>query len=337
MACRFGMRLDGWMAPASCVELAVAAEESGFDSIWFAENPFGRGVMPAMVACGLATKRIEIGPGVFNPFNRHPSLIAMEMGALDELLSGRSNLGIGTGILSKLAQANIGSAKPIAAMRDTIMIVRELMKGDVVNYEGQVFSGKGLSIEFKAPRPDYPIFMASMGDQSIRLAGELADGVMISNLCTPGFTHRALELIAASDKPRVAAKPLTVMQYAPCVARPDRVDARNFAKTVLGKMIGNSFSEISTPTTRAWHVMGSGFPEEHFIDMARRMASGEPAEKVVSDEVLDLYVVAGNADDCLAAYQRYLDVGVSEMVVTFRGPEPLAEMKYLADALKSLK
>jgi 5,10-methylenetetrahydromethanopterin reductase len=337
MTRRFGMRLDGWMAPSSCINLAVAAEECGFDSIWFAENPFGRGVLPAMAGCGIATKKIEIGAGVFNPFNRHPSLIAMEMGALDELLSGRANLGIGSGIAYKLAEAHIGSEKPIAAMRDTIVIIRELMKGNVVNYDGKVFSAHGLSLEFSALRPDYPIFMASMGEQSIRLAGQLADGIMISNLCTPGFTRRALELIASDEKPRVPSGSLTVVQYAPCVARPDRVDARNFAKGVVGKMIQGAFGDRSTPKSREWHVLGSGLPEEEFIEMAKRLEAGAKGSDVLSDQVLDLFAVAGNADDCLAAYQRYLDVGVSEMVVTFRGSEPVSEMKYLADALRTLR
>jgi 5,10-methylenetetrahydromethanopterin reductase len=179
--------------------------------------------------------------------------------------------------------------------------------------------------------------MASMGEQSIRLAGQLADGIMISNLCTPGFTRRALELIASDERPRVPSGPLTVVQYAPCVARPDRVEARNFAKGVVGKMIQGAFSNKSTPKSRQWHVLGSGLPEEEFIEMAKRLEAGVKGSDVLSDQVLDLFAVAGNADDCLAAYQRYLDVGVSEMVVTFRGSEPVSEMKYLADALRTLR
>jgi 5,10-methylenetetrahydromethanopterin reductase len=325
------------MTPRRCVELAVAAEQNGFDGLWFAENPFGRGVLPAVSACGMATSRIELGIGVFNPYNRHPSLIAMEMGALDELLGGRSNLGLGAGIQRMLARAHIPFEKPIAAMRDTINIIRGLMRGEAVSYEGRVFSASKLKLEFEIKRPDYPIYMASMGDQSIRLAGELADGLMISNLCTPGFTARALSLIGTRADKRVAPRPIHVVQYAPCVAGPDRKEARDVAKDFVAKGLARSFGPDSTPASRLWHTEGSGFEDEVFFEIAQRIAAGEPGRAVVSDAILDLYAVAGNADDCVAAYQRYFDVGVNEVVVTFRGAEPKAEMAYLADALRTFK
>lgn len=325
------------MAPSRCVELAEAADGCGFDAIWFAENPYGRGVLPAVTACLLATKRIEVGIGVFNPFNRHPTLIAMEMGAVDEVAGGRSNLGLGTGVPKILKRANLFHDKPIAAMRDTITIVRRLMAGETVTYEGKVFSVEDVKLEFEPLRKDYPIHMASMGDQSLRLAGEIADAVMISNLCTPGFTRRAVEVMQdVSDKRSLPAPP-KVVQYAPCVARPDREEARDFARQILGGMITRSFGLEGTPKSREWHMIGSDLPSEYFDEVFQKLNAGEPATDVVDDVLVDLYTVAGNADDCLAAYQRYLEVGVQEVVVTFRGPEPVKEMAYLADALKSIR
>src|SRR6266851_4143649 len=68
---RLGIRLHGGLAPQRCVELAVAAEAQGFASAWFAENPLERGALPALAACAAATRRIELGIGVWNPFLRH--------------------------------------------------------------------------------------------------------------------------------------------------------------------------------------------------------------------------------------------------------------------------
>lgn len=337
MSPRFGMRLDGWMKPATCVELAVAAEKTGFDAIWFAENPYGRGVIPAVAACMNATKTIEVGIGVFNPFNRHPTMIAMEIGALDEMSNGRCNLGLGTGVAKILAKAKIGSDKPIAAMRDTINIVRALMTGAEVTYQGKVFSVEGVKLEFDPIRKDTVIHMAAMGDQSIRLVGEIADALMISNLCTPGFTRRAIGLMQDVAAKRTRPQPPKVVQYAPCVARPDRDEARRTGKQILGNMILRSFGLEGTPQSHQWHMTGSNLSEEYFHKVYSQLEAGEPGWQVIEDQLLDLYVVAGNADDCLAAYQRYLDVGVDEMVVTFRGTEPIPEMAYLADALRSIR
>ena len=82
---KLALRLSSAMSADASVRLAVVAEQSGFSTVWFAENPYQRGVLPAVAACAGATGRIDLGVGVFNPYNRHPTLMAMEMGALDEL------------------------------------------------------------------------------------------------------------------------------------------------------------------------------------------------------------------------------------------------------------
>ena len=95
---RIGIRLSGAIAPQSSIELARAAEAAAFASVWFAENPFQRGVFTAAGACAAATARVRIGTGVVNPYTRHPVQIAMEFAVLDELAEGRAILGLGSGI-----------------------------------------------------------------------------------------------------------------------------------------------------------------------------------------------------------------------------------------------
>jgi len=121
------LRAHGGMPPSACVEHAVAAERAGLSTLWFAENPFTRGVWPAMAACAVATRRLRIGIGVFNPYNRHPSLMAMEMAAFDELSAGRAVLGIGAGIGTKVRKMQLANDRPIAAMRDAMTITRRLL------------------------------------------------------------------------------------------------------------------------------------------------------------------------------------------------------------------
>ena len=121
-----GVRLHGGMAPKTCMQLSRVAELNGFASVWFAENPFDRGVLPTAAACAITTEQIKVGIGVFNPYNRHPTLIAMEMGALDELSNGRAMLGIGSGIGTAIERMGLSYAKPVGAVRDAIHIVRAM-------------------------------------------------------------------------------------------------------------------------------------------------------------------------------------------------------------------
>jgi len=133
---RLGIRLHGGLPPQRCVELAVAAESHGFASVWFAENPLERGALPALAACAVATQRLELGIGVWNPFLRHPAQIAMDAGALDDLSGGRLTLGLGSGVANPIRRLGVDNARTLAAMKDTFTIVRGLLAGKSVTHRG---------------------------------------------------------------------------------------------------------------------------------------------------------------------------------------------------------
>src|SRR5580765_6057771 len=58
------LRCHGGLTSHQCVEQAVAAEHAGFSTVWFAENPFGRGAWPAATACAVATRDVTQRGGV---------------------------------------------------------------------------------------------------------------------------------------------------------------------------------------------------------------------------------------------------------------------------------
>jgi 5,10-methylenetetrahydromethanopterin reductase len=331
---RLGVRLHGGMAPAACIELAMAAERSGFAAIWFAENPFQRGVLPAVSACLVKTARITIGIGVFNPYNRHPTLIAMEMAALDELAPGRTRLGIGSGIGRQIQRMGLDYGRPLGAVRDAIAIVRPLLRGDTVTYQGRVFSADGVKLEFAPPARAPEILMAAMGDQALRLSGEISDGLMISNMCPPGYTRRAIALMRAGAASAGRTAPPTVVQYVPCVARRDRAAARDAVKPTIGGMLAAYWAMYAEmPAARAAMIADSLIPEPDFLAAIARLAAGAPATDALDDRFVDAYGIAGTQEDCLAAAARFGALGVTDLTVTFVGPQPAEDMAYLGAAL----
>jgi 5,10-methylenetetrahydromethanopterin reductase len=329
---RFGVRLHGGMSPARCLEVGTAAEANGFASVWFAENPFHRGVLPAVSALAATTSRIRIGIGVVNPYNRHPSLIAMEFGALDELSNGRAVLGLGAGIAGQVRRMGF-DYRPLAALRDSINILRGLLRGDRVTYQGRAFSVDGVALGFRPPRPDMPIYAASMGDRSLELCGQLADGLIVSNMCPPAYAERAIGIIqnsaAASHR-----GPLDIVQYVPCVARPDRAEARRVAKSVIGEMLSAFWPvDADWPEIRETIVALSGIAKSDVVEALERLRRGEPATEVLDDRYVAAFAIAGDARDCQADAERYRSAGVNELVLTFAGNQPLADMAYFGAAL----
>jgi 5,10-methylenetetrahydromethanopterin reductase len=332
-----GVRVHGGMPPKACIEIAEACERNEFAALWFAENPFNRGILPAAAGAVLATRRIKIGIGVFNPYNRHPTLIAMELGALDEMADGRIALGIGSGIGDRVTRMGLSYEKPLAAVRDAITIVRGMMKGESVTYNGNVFSVTNVKLEFPVPRPNMPIYMAATGDQSLRVCGQVADGLMISNMSPPGYTIRALQLVAEGAVKAGRPMPTTVIQYVPCVIRPDRTEARQIVKATLGDMLSAYWAMGEKwPAIRVAMLRGSGIPEEEFVAAVNRIKAGENPTFVLDDRFVDAYSIAGNVDDCLAAMRHFGEIGVTELVVTFVGGQPLVGMANLSSGLKGV-
>jgi len=320
---KIGMRLHGGLPARRCVELAQLAEATGFQSLWFAENPFNRGVWPSMTACLLATKTITIGVGVFNPYNRHPTLIAMEIAAFDELAGGRSALGIGSGIGDRVTRMGLSYAKPLAALRDCVTILRGMLAGDTVTYAGNAFSVEAVRLECPVLRPDMPIYVAATGDQALRVAGQVADGVMISNMSPPGFTRRAQTLLAEGARKAGRPPPQEIVQYVPCIVREDATEARRMVRTTIGEMLGAYWRMgANWPAIRDAMVRESGIPPEEFAAAMDAMKAGQPAAEVLDERYVDAYALAGNRDDVMDGMARFAEVGVTELVVTLVGDQP---------------
>jgi 5,10-methylenetetrahydromethanopterin reductase len=328
------LRCPGTLPPAACVEQARAAERAGFSTIWFPENPFGRGAWPSATACAIATRRIRIGLGVFNPFNRHPTLMAMETAAFDELSEGRAVLGIGTGIPSRVKKLQMPLDRPIAAVRDAVHIVRGLLRGDTVTYTGKVFSADGVRLEFAPARTDLPLLTAAMGDQALRLCGEIADGVMISNLAPPAFTRRAVAIVRESAARAGRPAPREVVQYVPCVVRDDGDEARRAAKQAVAAMLTSYWTQATASVaTRTAIVEYNGLPRQEFARMMERLARGEPAAEVLDDRLLAQYAIAGTAAECLERCTTYVECGVTELGLGFIGEHGADDIARLARSI----
>ena len=330
-----GVRAHGDLDPRSCIAIAEAAETHGFASLWFAENPFQRGLMPAASACAAATLRLRIGLGIVNPYTRHPSLIAMEFAALDELAAGRARLGLGSGIGAQIARLHF-AWRPLAAMRDAIHIVRALLAGEEVSYRGRVFSVDRAKLRFRAANPQTPIYMAAMGDRSLALCGEIADGLIVSNLCPLGYTERAVAIIERAAAQAGRSSP-GVVQYVPCVARPDRREARRAAMIAIGETLAALWPVgAEWPALRETIVAESGIPRAEFVVALDRLRRGDPPQRVLDDRFIDAFAIAGTAEECLSRAALYRRAGVGELVLTFGGSQPTGDIAYLAGAVGEL-
>lgn len=187
------------LAPKQLIELAQLAEGVGYDELWYTDQRFWRDCYAGLTLIAQHTSRLCLGPGVNDPFTRHPALIAMSIATLDELSEGRAQLGLGVGG-SGIAQMNLRKERPVRALREAIELVREMLTGTSVTYVGDIFTLNGGALGFQPRRTEIPVVVATHSPQVLRICGLLADGVLLGNLGRPEAISRAIDIVRAGER-----------------------------------------------------------------------------------------------------------------------------------------
>jgi 5,10-methylenetetrahydromethanopterin reductase len=215
----YGVGLPPTSPVGDLVALAEEIERLGYRYLWVNDERLERDAFTVLAAIAQRTERIRLGPGVTNPYSRHPALIATATATLDELSGGRAVLGLGAGGTNHRA-LGIERRAPVAALRDGVGLIRALWGGSTATVEGDVVRAWEARLDFAAPRPRIPIYIGGRGPRVLELAGEVADGVIVGNVATrEGWTY-ALDRVtlgAARAGRDVGEVRLTAWLYA-CVA-----------------------------------------------------------------------------------------------------------------------
>jgi F420-dependent oxidoreductase-like protein len=184
LAIQFGVSMyttssEDW---ASALTYAVEAERLGVDSAWTAETWGYDGATP-LAYLAAKTSKLRLGTGILQVGTRTPALLAMTAMALASLSGDRFLLGLGvSGPQVIEGWHGLPFARPMQRLRETVEIVRKVTRGERLIYQGKVYQvplpdGEGKALTSSAvPRPNLPVYLATLGPKSLELTGELADG-----------------------------------------------------------------------------------------------------------------------------------------------------------------
>lgn len=191
---RLGIAFSGGPGPAEIVECVKLAEELGYESAWVAEG-HGGDQFAILAACAAATSRIRLGTAISSVYVRSAPTIAMAAASLDDLSGGRFILGLGSSHKVQVeSEHGIAYAKPLTRLRETVEIVRALLREGRVAYSGETVRIEEFSLWFAPSGREVPIFVSAVFPKMTALAGEIADGVILtrSTLATAAATRRHL-------------------------------------------------------------------------------------------------------------------------------------------------
>src|SRR5881409_1645957 len=316
---RIGVAFSGGLAPADIVECVTLAEALGYESAWVAEG-HGGDQFAILGACALATQRIRLGTSISSVFVRSAPTIGMAAATVDQLANGRFILGLGSSHRVQVEpEHGIAFVQPTARLRDTIAIVRALVRDGVVSHRGETVTIERFDLWFAPLRPAIPIYVAALFPRLLELAGELAEGALLT-WPTPRTIARAVEHVAiGARRAGREARTVDVASLIPCAVADSVAAAREAMRPAVGLYAG-FFPRYNRLLAEA------GFEEAvRAIKDAFDRGGGEAAAKVVPDELIDAVALAGPPDTCrerLAAYRR---AGLALPIVSPRAAGPEAK------------
>jgi F420-dependent oxidoreductase-like protein len=298
-----------------------AADRLGYDTLWVPEA-YGWDAFTVLTDIACHTERIKLGTGIVNVFSRSPALLAQSAASLDSISGGRLVLGLGTsGHQVVEGFHGVKFERGVRRMRETVEIVRTILRRDRLVYHGEVFHmDMGLKLITHPVRDRIPIYLATLTPTGVALAGEVADG-WLPTLFSPrhyeSVIRPQLEMGAAR-----AGRPLSELSI--CVGRQvvvadDVARGRESVRPYLALYVGGMGS-------RQKNYYNELFRRYGFEDEARRIQDlyldrrRDEALAAVTDEMVDLVTIIGPVEECRRQLDELERLGVTEMAMGLSVP-----------------
>jgi probable F420-dependent oxidoreductase len=309
---RVGVAFSGGLPPADIVECVKLAEALGYESAWVAEG-HGGDQFAILGACALATRRIRLGTSISSVFVRSASTIGMAAATVDQLSGGRFVLGLGSSHRVQVEpEHGIPFLRPTARLRDTIAIVRALVRDGTVSHRGETVTIERFDLWFPPHRADIPIYVAALFPRMLEIAGGLAEGVLLT-WPTPAAIARAVEHVGiGARRAGREARAVDVASLIPCAVADTAAAARDALRPAVGLYAGffPRYNRLLAET---------GFGEAvRAIKAAYDRGGREAAAEVVPDGLIDAVALAGTPDTCAARLEAYRRAGLALPIVSPR-------------------
>ncbi|MFQ5966600.1 MAG: TIGR03557 family F420-dependent LLM class oxidoreductase [Acidimicrobiia bacterium] len=294
--------------PEVLVSQAVGAERAGFDLVlgsdhfhpWVDDESAAGFVWSWLGSVAARTERVELATSVTCPlFHYHPGVVAQAAATIDRLSGGRFILGTGTG--ENINEGPLGFTFPgynerLERMREALAIIRRLLAGEKLDYQGQYYTTDRAKL-YSPPVREVPVWMAAGGPMSAAFAGAHAGGLITSVKDPEDTTGRILPpFYAASEE---TGNPGTVM--------------------------ATRWTVLAADDDEAWKALGSmrGLRAPGRLQAVDPMVLRQRADVLGRDEVLSKYAIVHDVKELVEAYAPLVtEIGGDYVAVQIASTDP---------------
>jgi alkanesulfonate monooxygenase SsuD/methylene tetrahydromethanopterin reductase-like flavin-dependent oxidoreductase (luciferase family) len=289
---KIGIAISGGPSPAQIVDLVVLAESLGYDSAWVAEG-HGGDQFAILAACAMRTSRLRLGTSISSVFVRTAPTIAMAASSVADLSGGRFILGLGSSHRVQVEpEHGVAYGKPLARTRETVAIVRALIRDGRVHFDGE------------------PVYLAAVFARGVALAGEVADGVILTRSTLDTATIVRQQLRDAAHQAGRDPSAIEITTLLPAAV----ADTREAALAALRPGVA-LYAGFFPRYNRLMAEQGFG-SEAAEIAAAWARGDRETAEQAVSDTMIEATSIAGTPEQCRARIDAYRRSGVDTPILS---------------------
>ena len=319
-----GIELAPEMPAARVGEIAVTAEQRGFDAVLASHHYNNRDEFVSLAVAAQRTTDILLGPGIANPYETHPVTLASRMATLDELANGRGLFGVGPGDRSTIDNLGYDHDSALRRVLETMRVARRLWAGERVDHDG-TFVADDAGLNYDARR--IPTYVGAQGPHMTRMAAKHADGVLY-NGSHPRDIAWAGDRVAEgrADRPDNRG-PFDFAAYASVSTAADADRARDAARPPV-----------------AFIAAGAPPPvlDRHDIDHDRANRIGDAiaagsfneAFGAVSERMIDSFCIAGTPETVRERVEQLLETADSVVLGSPLGPDIETALELTGDALR---
>ena len=292
---------------AAMRDYVALCESLGYDNVWFGDSQnIWRESSTVMGAAAVGTERIVFGTGVTNAVTRHRSVLASSWATLSEYTGGRVVLGIGTGD-SSLRTMGLKPLK-LAELEQAIKELRALFRGEEV---AEPSSGASYHLNYLDKPVDIPIYIAASAPKILKLAGRVADGVIVLVGTAPHFIQAALDTIevGARESGRTLDD-LKIVLWTPTAIQDDSTEARDLVRAHVSRVVIRPLPAPVDP-----HLQAAVDRIRESYDYYHHMDTEASHAELVPDELVDLFALAGTPAECEKRLSEISDLGIDQVSI----------------------
>ncbi len=323
---KFGIRLIGYLGTIhELVRLAVLAEKAGFDYVWFPHDTFMANTWVITSAVAANTSRIQIGSVGTNPYTTTPAEVATYIATLDELSHGRAVLGLGLHTEKMVEWTGIPASDYMTRTREAVDIIRALLRGEVVAYQGEAFQWtEQCYLRFKPYRAAVPIYVCAFGAEYLALSGAIGDGSLPMITPPESAAYMVKEITAGA---RAVGRNPADVDIAGC-GWLSLAENRGEATEVLRHMISYFGPYLEAPA-----LATIGLVPEDFRVISELVEAGKYDEAAgrVTDRMTDL-AIRGTPQDVIQRIESLAAMGVTQISLGGPlGPDPAEAIRLMGE------